>query len=67
MIADFLYQVRLNTNRMAVVITTRAFQTTLTLYLQVEDDNLPAQALARQLGTQRAYGYWYRELDPQAA
>ena len=37
------------------------------VYLQVEDDNLPAQSTHRTLGTQRAYGYWYREADAQAA
>lgn len=37
------------------------------VYLQVEDDNLPAQALHRPLATQRAYGYWYREAGGQAA
>ena len=37
------------------------------VYLQVEDDNLPAQALHRPLGTRRAYGYWYREAGAQAA
>lgn len=37
------------------------------IYSQVEDDNAPAQALHRQLGGRRAYGYWYRERDDQAA
>ena len=37
------------------------------LYLQVEDDNAPARALLAPLGAQAAYGYWYRELDAQAA
>jgi N-acetylglutamate synthase len=37
------------------------------LYLQVEDDNVPARALVATLGPQAAYGYWYRELDAQAA
>jgi GNAT superfamily N-acetyltransferase len=37
------------------------------LYLQVEDDNAPARALARCLGVDRAYGYWYREAMLQAA
>lgn len=32
------------------------------LYLQVEDDNLPAGALYRRFGFQRIYGYHYREL-----
>jgi RimJ/RimL family protein N-acetyltransferase len=31
------------------------------VYLQVEDQNAPARALARGLGAGRAYGYWYRE------
>ena len=37
------------------------------IYLQVEDDNVPAQALHRQLAGERAYGYWYREAGAQAA
>ncbi|MFL5335412.1 MAG: GNAT family N-acetyltransferase [Geminicoccaceae bacterium] len=37
------------------------------LYLQVEDDNAPARALVAPLGARAAYGYWYRELDVQAA
>ncbi len=37
------------------------------LYLQVEDENEAARAMARPLDAERAYGYWYRELDPQAA
>jgi N-acetylglutamate synthase len=37
------------------------------LYLQVEDGNAPARAVARALGAELAYGYRYRELDPQAA
>jgi GNAT superfamily N-acetyltransferase len=37
------------------------------LYLQVEDDNQAAQAMSRPLAAARAYGYWYRERDPQAA
>jgi N-acetylglutamate synthase len=31
------------------------------IYLQVEDDNAPAQALHRPLGAKLVYGYWYRE------
>ncbi|HEX6011192.1 MAG TPA: GNAT family N-acetyltransferase [Geminicoccaceae bacterium] len=31
------------------------------IYLQVEDDNAPAQALHRPLGAERVYRYWYRE------
>ena len=37
------------------------------LSLQVEDGNAPARALLAALGAQVAYGYWYRELDAQAA
>jgi ribosomal protein S18 acetylase RimI-like enzyme len=37
------------------------------LYLQVEDNNAPTQALASRLGATRTYGYWYRELAAQAA
>lgn len=37
------------------------------IYSQVEDDNAPAQALHRRLGGRRAYGYWYREREGQAA
>ena len=37
------------------------------LYLQVEDDNAARRALLASLGAQAAYGYWYRELDAQAA
>ena len=37
------------------------------LYLQVKDDNAPALASLAPLGLQRQYGYWYRELSPQAA
>jgi ribosomal protein S18 acetylase RimI-like enzyme len=33
------------------------------LYLQVEDENAPARAMVRPLGAERAYGYWYRELQ----
>ncbi|HMR30748.1 MAG TPA: GNAT family N-acetyltransferase [Geminicoccaceae bacterium] len=33
------------------------------IYLQVEDDNPPAQALYRRLGFRRLYGYHYRERD----
>jgi N-acetylglutamate synthase len=32
-----------------------------TVYLQVEDDNLPARALYGRFAPRRAYGYWYRE------
>jgi GNAT superfamily N-acetyltransferase len=31
------------------------------IYLQVEDDSAPAQALHRPLGAERVYRYWYRE------
>ena len=37
------------------------------VYLQVEDENEPARAMARPLGAERAYGYWYREWGAQAA
>ena len=37
------------------------------LYLQVEEGNTASLALAASLGAQMAYGYWYRELDAQAA
>jgi N-acetylglutamate synthase len=37
------------------------------LYLQVEEENEPARAMVRPLGAERAYGYWYREREPQAA
>ena len=37
------------------------------VYLQVEDENVPAQALHRPLAALRAYGYWYREARAQAA
>lgn len=36
------------------------------LYLQVEDDNAAARALAAPLGGVRAYGYWYREQPAMA-
>ena len=36
------------------------------VYLQVEDENLPAHALYRPLAAQRAYGYWYREAGQAA-
>ena len=37
------------------------------LYLQVEDENAAARAMSRGFGAARAYGYWYRESDAQAA
>jgi GNAT superfamily N-acetyltransferase len=37
------------------------------LYLQVEDENAAAKAMSRPLQAARAYGYWYRERDVQAA
>lgn len=37
------------------------------LYLQIEDANEPARAMARPLAAERAYGYWYREQGTQAA
>ena len=33
-----------------------------TLYLQVEDENVPARRLYARFGLERSHGYWYREL-----
>ncbi len=35
----------------------------LQLYLQVEDENEASRAMVRPLMAERAYGYWYRELQ----
>lgn len=38
-----------------------------TMFLQVEDDNAAMRGLLRALAVERRYGYWYRELEAQAA